>query len=475
MTLVESADKPGKVLVKGEFARGNVATANKRFYKTKLWERELNRLSSDIVERKMLGELDHPSDGRTLLQRVSHIITDLHVDDNGVVVGEAEILDTQKGRDLQALLRSNAKIGVSSRGYGSTTPNDQGDEVVQEDYRLLSFDFVADPANRTSYPDVYYEEREQVVNKELNVQAKQPDPEATKKDKPAELAQKNVDQREAVKVETAKTPPVDTAAVLSVLTQLKQLIPSIVTPEDLQSALESKENEVTRLQAELADRDLVIKGLEEQLGELAEISKQIGYKYALERYIAGDENADMLRSVVGEVSMYESVEDIKQRVDATRKEIRRRFIREEKLARERERERQLIAEDRKTLGTKVERLEEALNKSSRLNRVLAVQVYAEQRLAKHPNAARIRKLIESSKPGTTEDVDAIIDSFQVPARDADELEAIRSRVRSMTKGGYGPSPLDDEEPTDQRGLVESNYNDLGVDLGTLKVLSGIPS
>src|SRR5687768_11210855 len=130
LQIVESGDS-SKLVVRGEYARGDRATANKRFYKTTLWERESGRLGPAIAERKVFGELDHPADGRTSLSRCSHLITKLSVED-GVVIGEAEILDTQRGRDLQALLKSGAKVGVSSRGYGSTVTNDKGEEVVQE-------------------------------------------------------------------------------------------------------------------------------------------------------------------------------------------------------------------------------------------------------------------------------------------------------------------------------------------------------
>jgi hypothetical protein len=155
----------GKLRVKGEFARVDRATENKRRYTKGLMERELKRLFKPIGERKVLGELDHPSDGRTQLTRVSHVITTLHFDDDGsTIIGEAEPLDTTRGKDLQALLKSGVKIGVSSRGYGSTKANDQGEEVVQDDYKLVTFDFVAEPADSTAYPEVVYEEKDPMID-----------------------------------------------------------------------------------------------------------------------------------------------------------------------------------------------------------------------------------------------------------------------------------------------------------------------
>ena len=130
LQLVESADKTGKVFVRGEFGRADLATENKRVYPRKLWEREFTRLETGLSQRQVFGELDHPTDGRTSLNRVSHIITNLQLGDDGIVVGEAEILDTERGKNLMAMLKAGCSVGVSSRGYGSTKANDKGEEII---------------------------------------------------------------------------------------------------------------------------------------------------------------------------------------------------------------------------------------------------------------------------------------------------------------------------------------------------------
>ena len=90
LQLVEDGTDGGKVVVRGEFARSGLATENKRVYPRELWEREISKLEQSMSERKMFGELDHPNDGRTSLQRVSHIVTGMQIGDNGIVMGEAE-------------------------------------------------------------------------------------------------------------------------------------------------------------------------------------------------------------------------------------------------------------------------------------------------------------------------------------------------------------------------------------------------
>jgi hypothetical protein len=84
----------GKYVAKGEFGRCDLATQNGRVYPRKVYEREVKKLQETIKRRRMFGELDHPADGKTKLQRVSHLITNLSIEGDGRILGEAEILDT---------------------------------------------------------------------------------------------------------------------------------------------------------------------------------------------------------------------------------------------------------------------------------------------------------------------------------------------------------------------------------------------
>lgn len=158
LTLTEAAG--GKVIARGEFGRVGVPTQNGRIYPETLMLREIKRLSEDISSRRVLGELDHPTDGKTSLKRVSHVITGLKIKD-GVVVGEAEILNTPEGKTLKALIEANVQIGISSRGFGSTKPSHDPKtegEVVQDDFVLKTWDFVADPAVKSAVPGIFTED-----------------------------------------------------------------------------------------------------------------------------------------------------------------------------------------------------------------------------------------------------------------------------------------------------------------------------
>ena len=87
--------------LKGVFADMKHPTRNGRLYSRECWEKALN--SDDVKEkletRTMFGELDHPEDRlETLQERAAIVVTKLEMDDkNGVVNGEADILDTPFG------------------------------------------------------------------------------------------------------------------------------------------------------------------------------------------------------------------------------------------------------------------------------------------------------------------------------------------------------------------------------------------
>lgn len=168
--LVES-DESGKIVARGQFGKADIPTANKRVYPRKLWERELKTLAPRMEKREIFGELDHPADGATKLQRVSHLVTKAELTPDGQIIGEAVILpDTRGGRQLMAILKNGGRVGVSSRGFGSVHTNEEGYDIVQDDYQLMTWDFVADPAATGSYPKFTNEQKN---GDDMNIQIKE--------------------------------------------------------------------------------------------------------------------------------------------------------------------------------------------------------------------------------------------------------------------------------------------------------------
>lgn len=91
------------------------------------------------------GELGHPEGVEINLDRVSHIVTEMHWEANNVL-GRCQLLDTANGRIADTILKSNCKLGVSTRGMGALDEeySGPGDKVVEFD--LVAIDIVADPS-----------------------------------------------------------------------------------------------------------------------------------------------------------------------------------------------------------------------------------------------------------------------------------------------------------------------------------------
>jgi DNA repair exonuclease SbcCD ATPase subunit len=264
--------------------------------------------------------------------------------------------------------------------------------------------------------------------------------------------------REQLKAEFLADPQV--AGALTALDKIK----SILLPFTSASAPVSESDEIAQLKKDLADKDAKIAELEEENSKLADAAKEAGYKLYMERQIAGDPDASLIRKLVGDVTQLESAEALKTKLSSIREELGNKRSAEENRADN--------ASESKSQKAKTEALEEALEKLTSANKAISLKLYAEKKLQGNPKSAKIRALIENARPSSKESVDSIFESFAPSApHDSDEASAVRARVRKLTKGGF-EAPLEEEVSEKAPPRVE-DYNGLGINLGELKRLSGV--
>jgi polyhydroxyalkanoate synthesis regulator phasin len=328
----------GKMVARGEFARCDVPTQNGRTYPRGVYEREIKKLQESVGSRRAFGELDHPDDGKTKLSRVSHLITKLTVDKNGVVIGEAEILDTPNGRTLKAILDSGAEVGVSSRGFGSTRAMPDGSSMVGEDFVLRSFDFVADPAMKTAYPQIFAEDVE--VDAEQDLLAEFPElaedlrsreREAARRDAEAavgtmisaneekvrsemreafekQLAEAIVGVRESVteglREEFSSDPEIGGAR--AVLGKIASLVGTFSG---------SGHSDEVALRDAVRERDLQIASMKESLDKATDIARRASYALVVEQRIGGHPMGERIRKVLGDISAFGSRDALQNRLE----------------------------------------------------------------------------------------------------------------------------------------------------------------
>ena len=142
-----------KLKLRGRFQKCDEQNNNGRIYPRKILEGQVKKIQEKIGDRSLVGALDHPANDAIHLSQASHLITGLSVDKSGDVIGECEILSTPNGKIVQSLINDGVKIGISSRGVGSVSEGREG-KIVNEDFKLITFDLVSDPSTKGAFPEL---------------------------------------------------------------------------------------------------------------------------------------------------------------------------------------------------------------------------------------------------------------------------------------------------------------------------------
>jgi hypothetical protein len=151
--VTESQNEGKDLYMKGICIQGGVKNANERVYPLNEIKRAIESINKQSQNGfSVLGEVDHPTNLRINLDRVSHMITEMWMDGpNGY--GKLKILPTPMGQLVRTMLESGVKLGVSSRGSGNV--NESSGTV--SDFEIVTVDIVAQPSAPNAYPMAVYE------------------------------------------------------------------------------------------------------------------------------------------------------------------------------------------------------------------------------------------------------------------------------------------------------------------------------
>jgi hypothetical protein len=146
--LLREAADPTKPLVLRQVVlqRADHRNQNGRIYPKEILKREAVSYKNNFVsQRRAVGELDHPESPVVNLKNACCNVTSLWFESDDVV-GDIEILTTPSGNIVRELIKNGIKLGVSSRGVGSTKRIAENTTEVQEDFNLICFDIVSNPS-----------------------------------------------------------------------------------------------------------------------------------------------------------------------------------------------------------------------------------------------------------------------------------------------------------------------------------------
>jgi len=149
----KTGQKQKNLYMKGICIQGNVRNHNQRIYPVTEIQNAVNTLSKLLEQGiPILGHADHPDDLQISIDRVSHSIVSMWMEGaNGC--GKLKILPTPMGNIVRAILESDVKLGVSSRGSGNV--NESTGYV--SDFEIITIDAVCTPSGPDCWPKPIYE------------------------------------------------------------------------------------------------------------------------------------------------------------------------------------------------------------------------------------------------------------------------------------------------------------------------------
>lgn len=288
--------------VRGVFFCPDGISRNKRFYPKALWEKVIKNesIQEKLKNRTMFGTIGHKTvlDDEALQEgKVSHIVTNIEIDEKGRGIGEALILNTPAGKVLNTVLRAGSAIFVSSRADGRfKSETKRGMPVVDEDnFNLKGWDFVLDPGflearpelaealknidNEDEGDEVMDKALERVMSENFDLKNKLNDTLGEKKSleeslKPLEEENAHVKEQLATAEEKIKELEESVKTVSEERVSLEEKVKAYEeladSPEEMKEALETSVNYVDKIHEDLGTYEEIKEALETSVAQKEE-------------------------------------------------------------------------------------------------------------------------------------------------------------------------------------------------------------
>jgi hypothetical protein len=168
-------ERPGikikRMRLNGVIQKCDSFNENHRRYSYGIIKEAVESIQDSLGKRKILGELDHPTDAKIHLDRISHVMTKVWMEGKNVY-GELEVLDKMPcGALLKSLVESGIPVGISSRGVGDLQPVmaegiDEAYDVLPG-FRFVTWDIVVEPSVKEAELSVL-ESKQRLVSRQTH-------------------------------------------------------------------------------------------------------------------------------------------------------------------------------------------------------------------------------------------------------------------------------------------------------------------
>lgn len=145
----------GKILGKyfGKCCDGDVVNNNGMYLSRELFDTVISseEYKTAIKNRYYIGFLGHPEDPNCMdFKDACIVMTDMHMEDNGDIIGSFDLVDTPVGRVVKAFKDAGVNFGISIRGAGDVSSDGT---VDPESFVFRGFDLVTFPAYNDCVPE----------------------------------------------------------------------------------------------------------------------------------------------------------------------------------------------------------------------------------------------------------------------------------------------------------------------------------
>ena len=163
--LEEQNDKSeSNLFVSGPYMQFGEKNRNGRIYEEMEMCKEVDRYTKEmILEKRSLGELNHPTSAEVNPEKACHMVTELKRDGN-IFHGKSKVLSTPAGQIMRSLIMDGVKLGMCSRALGQLEEKEDANYV--KEMRLVAIDCVADPSFPKAFVNGILESKQYVLSQD---------------------------------------------------------------------------------------------------------------------------------------------------------------------------------------------------------------------------------------------------------------------------------------------------------------------
>jgi hypothetical protein len=157
----ESVDNaPPRYRVEGPFLEADSKNVNGRDYPLDVYTEAVEKYNTErIATHRSMGLLDHVNTPQIILDRVSHLITSLVMQDK-FGMGSAKLLETPMGQIATALVKEGVVLGMSTCSLGNADDNGK----VKKGLQIVRVDLCSDPSHPKALVEAIQENREWIID-----------------------------------------------------------------------------------------------------------------------------------------------------------------------------------------------------------------------------------------------------------------------------------------------------------------------